>query len=341
LFILCSAVLHKLEDKTADVLYAYERFGPTPRICLDFVRNDKVGLSTLGRLVKTKLREITPAKLREIVSDVVSSGSVETTEVSHVLFLVERLSENEPREENEDSNRFSKYGDTVIKPITLAIKEKLLERFALLNLEEQFYWYSHFAQYNNASFLTGIFFELIIHRRFREVITLDLFPMTVKRGGTKKRSPQWKSTHSHGTAQPTIEIHPVDVNVYSKPGPKTIEQDVYYVPESKTQVAFDSFIMTNKALYLFQVTLASIHEIKPGILPFFKPFLNKSLRPNIPWVFVFVLPHDSEISCPQPKDCGLKEKLQNGIGLFSIVIDVKALESIMTSAPPGGPGGLA
>ncbi len=339
---MCSTVLYELENKKADVLDAYDRFGPTPRICLDFVQDDKGGLDGHGGLVKSALRDITPVKLREIISDVVSSGYVEATGMSHLLFLVKRWSKNEPREENQDNNQFSKYRHPVVKPITLAIKEELMKQFAWLNLEDQFSWYSHFAQYNNASFLTSIFFELIIHRRFGNVIMLNLFPMTVNRGGTKKRLPQWKSTHSPGalsTAWTPIIIHPVDMNVYLKPGPKKIEQNVYYVPESKTQVAFDSFIRTEKALYLFQVTLASIHEIKPGILPFFKPFLKESLPPDIPWIFVFVLPHNSEISCPQPKDRGLKEKLQNGIKLFSAVIDMKALESIMM-APPG-PGGLA
>jgi len=192
-----------------------------------------------------------------------------------------------------------------VKPITLAIEEELVKQFTVLNLEEQFHWYSHFMEYTYTSFLASIFFKVIIHRRFQNMISLNIFPMKVEEGGTAKRSPPWKSAHTCGDLSTIsdlhlIKIHPAGMIVYPKPGPETIELDIYYVPESKTQVGFDSFIRVKNALYIFQVTLVLSHEIEPGILTFFNQFQEKSLLPDIPWYFVFVLPHSLEISCPQP-----------------------------------------
>jgi len=95
LFILCSAVIHRLENKKEDILNAYDQFGPTPQICLEYIQNNKAGLEKHEVLVKSALQNISPEKLRKLISDIVSS-SVAAKDLSHILFLIKHWPENEP-----------------------------------------------------------------------------------------------------------------------------------------------------------------------------------------------------------------------------------------------------
>ena len=43
----------------------------------------------------------------------------------------------------------------------------------------------------------------------------------------------------------------------------TVDEGVFYVPESETQVGLDSFIVVSGVLYIFQFIIASNHAINP------------------------------------------------------------------------------
>ncbi|KAI9446376.1 hypothetical protein H4582DRAFT_1905253 [Lactarius indigo] len=131
----------------------------------------------------------------------------------------------------------------------------------------------------------------------------------VKRvSGGSGHLPQWHSDHGSG-ANPLsvrqIDFTPVDWDLDSS-YPCQIEDGVYYTPKARNQGAFDSFIMTDQKLYIFQFTMGSDHLIKKGILPFFS---QESLPPRANWYFVFVVLLGLEISCPQSWDSGLNELL--------------------------------
>jgi len=56
------------------------------------------------------------------------------------------------------------------------------------------------------------------------------------------------------------------------------------------QVAFYPFILTNDVLYIVQITIAALHEIKEGIVDFFlQPALHSTLQ-SLEWRFVFIVP---------------------------------------------------
>jgi hypothetical protein len=76
--------------------------------------------------------------------------------------------------------------------------------------------------------------------------------------GERKKKPQWHSNHGGedpSSVQP-IDIMPLRTNVYEGSRPDQIEDKVYYVPKTKNQVAFNSFIMADGNLYIFQCSMA-------------------------------------------------------------------------------------
>jgi hypothetical protein len=103
-------------------------------------------------------------------------------------------------------------------------------------------------------------------------------------------------------------------------GPDEIKKNVYYMPAARNQVAFDSFIVANGKLFIFQFMIASEHPIKQGILTFFSQYLQLPAKVN--WYFVFVIPlgPNPEVTCPQPQEAGLTE-----MKLFSAVTDPKEI----------------
>ena len=64
-----------------------------------------------------------------------------------------------------------------------------------------------------------------------------------------------------------------------------VESGTYYIPRSKNQVGFDSFICADGFLYIFQFTLLSNHDINPKMAK----YLTR-ISPISEWRFVFVTP---------------------------------------------------
>jgi len=89
LFVLCSAVIRQLEDRDA-ILNAYDRFGPTPRICF----NNENGLAAQEVRVRQALNNLSSEMLRKVVPNVVTSHTVDVDDVPHLLFLLQRMPTN-------------------------------------------------------------------------------------------------------------------------------------------------------------------------------------------------------------------------------------------------------
>ncbi len=109
-------------------------------------------------------------------------------------------------------------------------------------------------------------FESLAQSKLQQGIKLKLVPM-VKResggSGRRKKLPRWHSDHGDG-ANPSsarqIDFIPARTEGYSS-SPGQIEDKVYYVLEAEDQVAFDSFIMSDTKLYIFQFSIGSNHLI--------------------------------------------------------------------------------
>ena len=180
--------------------------------------------------------------------------------------------------------------------------------------------------------IAGLAFEPLAHKKLGKRIVLGLIPMVLRElleAGEGKKKLRWYS--NHGEEDPSsvrpIDITPLRTTIHEGFRLDRIEDKVYYVPKLKNQVAFDSFIMADGNLYIFQCSIASIHPVKAGIVPFFTQDL---LPPQDRWYFVFVVPKESEepaqeIKCPQPRDRdgGLKALLApDKMKLYTALLDI-------------------
>jgi hypothetical protein len=171
--------------------------------------------------------------------------------------------------------------------------------------------------------LAGTVYESLVQETLQQLNTIELHlvPMMERNRSVQgKESLRWYSNHGDG-ADPSsvlsINIRRTDNDTFSsKLSP--IKDKVYYVPYNPHQAAVDSFIMDNNRLFLFQFTIASVHDINKGII---SSFSQESLPPKENWYFVFVIPFDlSGLSCPQPRDPDLKALLEE-VHLCSAVVD--------------------
>jgi hypothetical protein len=256
---------------------------------------------------------------------------------SHSLFLVKRT--------NVDNLRKAS-----IEPISLSVKSELQKQIQHQSQGEQIRLYEHFARVSGSMPVAGLVFESMVQSKLRKRVSLELIPMVKRRsdestnsteGSKGKKIPQWHSDHpdhsssfsgTQGTLSPkrphahlpsqsdnySITFSPAKTVEYEVSELNKIEHNEFYVPKSSNQVALDSFIILNGYLYIFQITIASSHSIKPGMVPFFSKLI--SLPPKTMWLFVFVIPPGSKITCPQPHDSGLSELLKE-MKLFSAELD--------------------
>ena len=104
-------------------------------------------------------------------------------------------------------------------------------------------------------------FKLLTQEKLQrqDMIMLDLVPMVKQR---PDRSSPWLFTHREGTDPSSVQSFNISQsanNLFSlRPDP--IINNVYYTPESRDQGAFDSFIMANGWLFIFQFTISFVKK---------------------------------------------------------------------------------
>ncbi|SRR6266702_1484046 len=320
IIVLCSAVVHGFTNSDHQRMNTtYDQFGPTPRICFDFLKCE-AGLIQYEARSQAALESLSLKALRKMISN---ATWLNLSAKSHTLLLVKRVPEKRLREANRNVTNVLKYTYASVEPITHAVEVALLNQLRQEKQSHQFKFFSFLASVEGTRRTAGLVFKSMAHSRLQERIALDLFPMMKGESGGSDQGkvPQWHSTHGDVFMPPefSIDIQPVRVITYPGSSLETIEPGAYYVPESENQdqVAFDSFIMANDILYIFQFSIVPNHSIEPEILCF---FLRGSLPPRMEWRFVVVVPPRSKISCPQPQDNCLKGKVPNEIRLFSAVL---------------------
>lgn len=85
------------------------------------------------------------------------------------------------------------------------------------------------------------------------------------------------------------------------------QPNTFYIPQLSNQVAFDSFILADGVLLIFQFTIALLHHIKEGIMPFFTQLMLNSMFQMTEPHFIFVIPHRVAIVCPESGGAKLKK----------------------------------
>ncbi|KAH9034832.1 hypothetical protein EDB85DRAFT_2219282, partial [Lactarius pseudohatsudake] len=321
-----AAVIHGLTANDPRIDEMYNHYGPTPRICLDFVKHNLFIVHKAH--FDTALYNLSLRKLSEMASDRKNFG---INDESNTLILVKRVPRNDLIRAGlniDDGQEFS-YGRS--EPITHMIKLKLRTQLRKETRAARIALYKKLANVEGTRLIAGVVYESLAQELLEEKIALKLVPMIKKDSsgyGRGKKFPRWHSNHGDGANRSLvlpIDITPAETFVYPVSGLNHLIKDrVYYAPEAQNQVAFDSFIMAEGKLYIFQFATGSDHPINKGIVPFFSKMVPGALPPRADWHFVFVVPPRarSEICCSQPRDDD--SKLLNEMNLFSAVLDCEA-----------------
>jgi hypothetical protein len=205
--------------------------------------------------------------------------------------------------------------------------------------EERFRLYEAFKTVPRARLLAGLVFEAIVQRQLQKGVALTLIPMAKDKPKDKRKLVQWKSqsldsfksmstedSNSAGaitTTRPfSIDLKLLDTIQFPRPRPSEVHSDIYYVPESHNQAAFDSFIVANGVLHIFQFTIAASHPIKVKLMDFFSHESLEEILRDKAWFFIFVIPRGGELVCPESNDDKLKW-FWNNAEFFTAEVDLK------------------
>jgi hypothetical protein len=315
-----SAPLRLTKPDFALIEELFHELGPVPRLCIDF---DAARLRTYRKDLNKELGKLSIDSLEELVDE---GESLEMDSVSHKVCLIRRFYST-PLEFSDDVK---------ISPITpyvgsrIAFQLKNAERHELIRL------YKKFIRLPSTRKMSGDIFEAYCQQLFCEHISITFVPM-VRIGGSKaskkKNQPQWHTINIQLTPQPLekkrrtalrkktpLVIRPNTFVEYTSPKLSkklTIKPDVYYSPASPNQVGFDSFIVHNYILYLFQFRVKPKHDIK-DFFHFFSGCTGLPSRQH--WRFIFVRPSDirSTLTCPFPSTAALRK-----LPLYLAEVDMK------------------
>ena len=206
--------------------------------------------------------------------------------------------------------------------------------------------------------MSGVIFENICHQDFANRIHIKLFPMVRLTSKTSKNESYWFSSHelpsddtndsvkhkfriSDKLSQKTqdarnhciiLKTNKNNVNHYGNEK-LALKPGTYYVPDKPNEVAFDSFLLFNDALYIFQFTVFEEHSYNEKLISRFAKFTNVPERSK--WRFIFIIPRKVRgIKCPFPKH--LNSPLINDVELFSaqIVLEEMAEDSTGEESSP-------
>ena len=159
----------------------------------------------------------------------------------------------------------------------------------------------------------------IVQLQLQKEVVFTLVPMTRELQTQRRKFAQWKSqsledSSSVGAIAPntlTINFKPRNTIQFLSPRPDEVSSGIYYVPESPSQIAFDSFIVENGVLHIFQFTIAESHSIEGGLMDFFSyKSLHKILQEKELYI-IFVIPRGGKLVCPESSDERLKKFWKN------------------------------
>ena len=178
--------------------------------------------------------------------------------------------------------------------------------------KEQVLAYKMMTRIQASRAFAGRVFEAMALCQLRKEVALDLVPME-RRSASAGALPRWipQDNVSSSTAMNagnatnppiSIKFHPKMLITYDSL-PTTCLPDVLYMPDAPNQVGFDSFILHNASLFMFQMTIASEHTIKRGIMKTLSHETLKAAKLHS----IFVVPPGRTTECLESKDDKLKE----------------------------------
>ncbi|KAF9518025.1 hypothetical protein BS47DRAFT_426904 [Hydnum rufescens UP504] len=260
-----------------DIFY---QLGPTPRLCL----LSGNALERYEHRLNQAIRGINVSVLEEAL---VNATFLEMDDMSHKLCLVTR------------KDRDNVYSRAVIHLITDWVKSRLALQLRTMEKVEQLRLMRMLSRVPESRPLAGVLFEAMAQSELLDGITLNLMRMVKKPGSSPQRQPQWHSSHNlvrNATLdtlreeEPKIPltIHPNNWKEYSDNGPSSVEPNVMYIPQLSNQKVFDSFILVDGILHLFQFTIGSEHAINHGLVGVGEKYGYP--QDMAKWHFTFVIP---------------------------------------------------
>ena len=281
-----------IESSRTDQIF--DRFGPTPRICIEY-QMDREEMRNYEKAVNEAISRITSTQLDKLLKD---GKDLSIDSVSHKISLLSR----------ESSDDIS--SDTTIAPITSIIQSRLAVQIRNMELAEQLRLYQYFSSVPAGRKIAGVFFEALAQKLFQINIDIELIPM-VK---LEKPSSRWNSSHEHlsKNLEPLRQnalsrrFHksatPLETREYKDHNGLKIEKDIFYIPAAANEEAFDSFIVLDNDLFIFQFTISHVHDIKPGFIEFFGKCKPESVPRKENWKLVFVIAPNMILKSPNLKN---------------------------------------
>ena len=284
------ALVPEMKEECINLIF--DRFGPTPRLCLDYGHNE-ARLQNYEDKVQETISGLTIEQLETWFKD---SRSLSMTANSHKICLINRKSDLP--------------GQTVVTIITQFIEKRLANQNRTMERDDQIRLYKRLADLPQSRRLADVVFKAAGQRQLQDGIELDIMEM-VRLGKSHQGSlPQWHSGHIalankslnklRKRAQHfKINIPDPKMVEYGEKGPSSITANVLYLPKLTNQVALDSFILFENFFYIFQFTIGKQHDIKPGLVDWYERC--SGVPPITRWRFVFVIGPNQYLTCPQPR----------------------------------------
>ena len=317
---------NSLDSKLIDDVY--DRFGPTPRLCIQIASNSKA-LATHERGTRIALEILTPQHLQEWICKLealrVDTNSEYALTRSQQVYLVKR--------EN--------IGDVGSMPYVTHITDHIRSRIAIrmrnLDSLQQIDLYRNLACTPSRG-AAGHLSESFCQQHFQRRILINYLPMIQLTGHDGQHKHQWHTSHHPVEDQNleksrqnalrhmvTLDGYPSNICEYNDRDVQglILTPHVYYIPSTQNAVAIDSFILHGGYLYLLYFTTSQEHKINLKFMSRFTEYAN--FPPQSKWRLIFIVPDDIEVlTCPYSRSLEFQT-----VKLFSSKVNMQDYLKVM------------
>lgn len=290
-----SALLRQNSPNYKTIDQIYDRFGPTPRLCLDNTFEPEF-LEIYEQETQREIKKLTLQSLQELIFRI---RFLDMDDISHKICLIRRKPIHNLR-----SNFLL---TLVVTPITEYIESGLAISMRNHDINQLTETFKLFFPIPFSGGISGYIFENICHQHFRERIHIKYAKMVRLTRDSTKNVPRWHSSHPSHTAKSQasdvirrdvdrdsviLDVTPSRSRVYDDLK-SAFEPDVYYIPEKSNEVAFNSFILHRGCLYIFQFTVSEEQKIDDGLISQFAECTKLPKQGD--WCYIFVTPDKVEV----------------------------------------------